>query len=131
MNESLKKEIWSEIEEQVDIIDLVKRKFDERLGDNSYPTDLIVACHNWVNKWLMSKSIHEQRQQKYEVKEGIRKKIILRDGEKKTIDVKDELKADGWLFDGDRKAWYKEMTMTEWNMINGKEPYKYLTASYE
>jgi len=124
-------ETYPETERQIMILKLCKMELDKELGENSYPADILVACHNWVNKWLMSKSIHEQRQQRYEVKEGIKKKIILRDGEKRTIDVKDQLKTDGWLFDGDRKAWYKEMTMTEWNMINGREPYKYLTASYE
>ena len=135
MNEEIKKEIWENVEMQVDLIELIKHKLDDRLGENSYPVDLIVATHNWVNKWLMSKSIHEQRQQRYEKPQTKefppKKKIILTDGDKKTIEVKEQLKQNGWHYDADMKAWTKEMTGTEWNTICGKEPYKYLFARWE
>lgn len=130
MNEEIKKEIWENVETQVDLIELIKQKLDERLGENSYPSDLIVTAHNWVNKWLMSKSIHEQRQQQYHKPTG-KKKIILTDGDKKTIEVKEQLKQDGWHYDGDLKAWTKEMTATEWNTIKNREPYKFLFARWE
>ena len=131
MDEKVKQDVYNEIEEQITMIQIIKDKLDEALGENTYPIELLVSVHNWVNKWLISKSINAERQQRYEKSSPKKVKIILKDGDKKTIEVKDQLKADGWHFDSNLTAWTKEMTMQEWKRIAGTEPYKFLFAKFE
>jgi len=135
MNEEIKHDIYNEIEEQVTIIRIIKDKLDEELGENTYPVELLVSVHNWVNKWLISKAIEERQQQRNNSikkgKKGKRVKVILKDGEKRTIDVKDALKTDGWQYDSDKKAWFRTMEIEDWKKIAGFEPYRYLKAEFE
>jgi len=115
------------VEEQVSLMRIIKDELDKEFGENTYPVDLIVAVHNWVNKWAMSKHISEERGRNG----NKRVRIILKDGDKKTIEVKEQLKADGWHFDSNLLAWIKEMTMKDWKRIAGSEPYKFLFAKFE
>lgn len=130
MNEEIKRQVYGEIEEQITLIQIIKDKLDESLGN--YSDELLIAIHEWVNKWLMSRSISLERDKsRFSPSDSRKKLIILSDGEKKTIDVKEQLKNDGWRFDRDRKAWTKEMTVEEWYKIKDVDPYRSLFAKWE
>jgi len=131
MDEKVKQDVYNEIDDQITMIQIIKDRLDNVLGENTYPVELLVSVHNWVNKWLISKSINAERQQRYEKSSTKKVRIILRNGDRKTIEVKDTLKADGWHYDGELKAWTKEMTMQEWKRIAGTEPYRFLFAKFE
>jgi len=60
---------FDEVKKQVDIIIMCKQQLDKELGSNKkgingeslYPDSILIACHNWVNKWLMRAKIQAER----------------------------------------------------------------------
>ena len=58
----------AEVLKQVRLIQECKEQLDKVFGENSYPVELIVAAHEWTNKWRMSQYIQEKRQQNGERK---------------------------------------------------------------
>lgn len=53
------------IKRQMQILEKCRKQLDELLGKNGYPDSLLVSCHNWTNKWLMSESIQRERRERY------------------------------------------------------------------
>lgn len=125
MNEEIKQRVFPAVEEQVTIITLIKQKLDEELGESTYPADLIIAALEQVNKWLITEYIS---QREHRVNPMM---VKLHDGEKRTIDVKDTLKEDGWKYDKDGKFWYKIMLPQQWKKVAGTEPYRHLKATFD
>ena len=118
------------IEEQVERYEAVKNKAIKKFGIDVSDT-VVSAIFKEVNKDLRMIKIGEEREAYRQQREGEKMVTVhLRDGSKKTRDVKDDLKSAGFQFDSgkDNKDphWWAVLKKKDWDELKEKEPFKSL-----
>jgi len=111
------------IEEQVERYEAVKNKAIKKFGIDVSDT-VVSAIFKEVNKDLRMIKYRQEREDEKTVT------VHLRDGSKKTRDVKDDLKSAGFQFDSgkDNKDphWWAVLKKKDWDELKEKEPFKSL-----